>query len=151
MSKLISKTLDETATEPPYVDPAVEAVREAETAAKHAASKDLKRKTATGALVSTISQVVTLIVRAGSIPVLARLVTPKDYGLVGMVVAVTGFLGLFRDAGLSMATVQRESVTDEQTSTLFWINLAVGGALAGICAVLAPAQMRSVRLVLSGA
>jgi PST family polysaccharide transporter len=55
-----------------------------------------------------------------------------------MVVVVTGFLGLFRDAGLGSATVQKHEVTHEQTSTLFWINVAVGATLAGLCAALAP-------------
>ena len=57
---------------------------------------------------------------------------------MGMVVVVIGFLGLFRDAGLGMATVQRLEVTHEQTSTLFWINVAVGAILAVLCAAFAP-------------
>ena len=71
--------------------------------------------------------------------VLARLLSPQDFGLQGMVVVVTGFLALFRDAGLGVATVQRLEVTQEQVSTLFWINAAVGLVLALLCAVLAPA------------
>ena len=74
--------------------------------------------------------------------VLARLLSPQDFGLQGMVVVVTGFLGLFWDAGLGMATIQRLEVTHEQTSTLFWINVAVGAILAVICAALAPLVVR---------
>jgi PST family polysaccharide transporter len=70
--------------------------------------------------------------------VLARLLVPKDFGLVGMVTAFIGFLGLFKDAGLSMATVQRGSVTHAQTSTLFWINVGLGFLLAGLGALAAP-------------
>jgi PST family polysaccharide transporter len=70
--------------------------------------------------------------------VLARLLSPEDFGLQGMVVVVTGFLGLFRDAGLGRATIQRLEVTHQQTSTLFWINVAVGAILATLCAALAP-------------
>ena len=103
-----------------------------------APAKDLKRSTARGALVSMGGQAVIFILRTGSMVVLARLLTPKDFGLVGMVTAVTGFLGLFKDAGLSMATVQRDSITSTQTSTLFWVNLAVGGMLAALCALCAP-------------
>jgi PST family polysaccharide transporter len=55
-----------------------------------------------------------------------------------MATAWTGFLELFRDGGLSMATIQRVTVTREQVSTLFWINVAVGAALATICAAMAP-------------
>jgi O-antigen/teichoic acid export membrane protein len=99
---------------------------------------DLRRKTARGALVSIVSQAATLVFRTGSMVIMARLLLPEDFGLVGMVTAFTGFLSLFRDAGLSMATVQRESITDAQLSTLFWINLAVGGLLALSSAALAP-------------
>ena len=104
----------------------------------HAASRNLKKQVARGALISSVSQGATLIFRTGSMVVLARLLIPADFGLIGMVTAFTGFLGLFRDAGLSMATVQRDSVTYAQMSTLFWINLGVGGLLAGLAAVAAP-------------
>ncbi len=70
--------------------------------------------------------------------VLARLLSPEDFGLQGMVVVVTGFLGLFRNAGLGMATIQRLEITHEGTSTLFWINVAVGALLATLCAASAP-------------
>jgi PST family polysaccharide transporter len=70
--------------------------------------------------------------------VLARLLSPQDFGLQGMVVAMTGFLALFQDGGLGMATVQRPEVTHKQTSTLFWINLALGAILAILCAASAP-------------
>ncbi|MGI0128818.1 MAG: oligosaccharide flippase family protein, partial [Thermoplasmata archaeon] len=39
--------------------------------------------------------------------VMARLLTPRDYGLIGMVTVVTGFLTIFKDIGLSRATIQR--------------------------------------------
>jgi PST family polysaccharide transporter len=70
--------------------------------------------------------------------VLSRLLLPRDFGLVAMVTAVTGFLALFRDFGLSTASVQRTEVTEAQISTLFWINLAVGVILALGCAAIAP-------------
>ncbi len=46
-----------------------------------------------------------------------------------MVITLTGFFSLFKDAGLSVASVQRETLTHEQISTLFWINTAVGALL----------------------
>src|ERR1700735_3539338 len=56
-----------------------------------------------------------------------------------MVTAVTGILTLFRDFGLSSAAIQRKIVTDEQISTLFWINILVGALLALVAVLLAPA------------
>lgn len=86
-----------------------------------------------------IAQAENFLLRMLSLMVMARLLDPKDFGLVGMVTAFTGILGLFRDFGLSAAAVQRESVTDEQLSTLFWVNLGVGLALAVVASALAPA------------
>ena len=99
---------------------------------------DLKRKSVVGGVAAVSAQGAKFVVQTATMMVLARLLSPEDFGLQGMVIVVTGFLGLFRDAGLGMATIQRHEVTHEQTSTLFWINVAVGAILATLCAALAP-------------
>lgn len=101
--------------------------------------KDLKQKTIQGGIARLCAQVASFALRLGSLMILARLLGPKDYGLVGMVTAFTGILSLFRDFGLSSAAVQRATVTDEQISTLFWINILVGAVLTLVTAALAPA------------
>src|SRR4029077_16323684 len=100
--------------------------------------KDLKEKTIRGGLARIIAQGVNFAFRLGSLMVLARFLGPRDFGLVGMVTAFTGVLGLFRDFGLSTASVQRAHVTEEQISTLFWINALVGVLLAVLVSALAP-------------
>jgi PST family polysaccharide transporter len=70
--------------------------------------------------------------------VLARLLMPRDFGLLAMVTTVTGFLRVFKDAGLSIATVQREKITHAQVSNLFWINVAVSTVCTLTLAVTAP-------------
>lgn len=107
--------------------------------AGRAATKDLKRHTARGALISVTAQAVNFVLRTGSLMVLARLLTPKDFGLVGMATAATGVLNIIKDAGLGWAMVQRETVTRAQASMLFWINAGLGAALTIVCAVLSPA------------
>jgi PST family polysaccharide transporter len=92
--------------------------------------KDLGKKAVEGALARICAQLANLALRLGSLAVLARLLDPKDFGLVGMVTALTGVLNLFKDFGLSAASVQRANVTDEEKSTLFWINILVGCVLA---------------------
>jgi O-antigen/teichoic acid export membrane protein len=76
--------------------------------------------------------------RLGSLMILARLLGPKDFGLVGMVTVFTGVLTLFRDFGLSSAAIQRTTVTEEQISTLFWINIFVGALLTLLAIAMAP-------------
>jgi O-antigen/teichoic acid export membrane protein len=100
--------------------------------------KDLKTRAIRGGVAKVCSQGANFALRVGSLMVLARLLDPKDFGLVGMVTAFTGVLGLFRDFGLSSATVQRTEVTDEQVSTLFWINCLVGGILWLLMAAVSP-------------
>ncbi len=79
------------------------------------------------------------VLNLASTMILARLLTPQDFGLVAMVTAVTGFIMTFKDLGLSMATVQRAEIGHAQVSTLFWINVALSAALMLITLALAPA------------
>ncbi|MGF7182395.1 lipopolysaccharide biosynthesis protein [Tunturiibacter psychrotolerans] len=96
--------------------------------------KDLKEKTIRGGMARLCAQGANFFLRLISLMILARLLGPKDFGLVGMVTAFTDVLTLFRDFGLSSAAIQRPTVTNEQISTLFWINLSVG-ILLGLLAV----------------
>jgi O-antigen/teichoic acid export membrane protein len=82
------------------------------------------------------------LIRLGSVLIVARLLDPTDFGLVGMVTAFTGVLTLFRDFGLSAATVQRADITEEQTTCLFWINMVVGIVLGLATVCLAPVISR---------
>ena len=107
--------------------------------------KDLKERTIRGGFAKMCAQVANYALRIGSLMVLARLLSPKDFGLVGMVTALTGVLSLFRDFGLSAATVQRVDVTEEQISTLFWINVLVGAVLCLATAGMAPIAVRFYR------
>lgn len=100
--------------------------------------KDLKARAIRGGFAKVCSQGVNFALRIGSLMVLARLLDPKDFGLVGMVTAFTGVLNLFRDFGLSSATVQRVEVSEEQISTLFWINSLVGVVLWLLLASVSP-------------
>ncbi len=106
------------------------------------ASDELKRKSVRGGFVAVAAQGGKVLLQTGTLILLARLLSPDDFGLTGMAATLTGFLSLFRDAGLSAATVQRREVTHEQISTLFWINLAVGAGLAACTVLLAPAVAR---------
>jgi O-antigen/teichoic acid export membrane protein len=101
--------------------------------------KDLKEKTIRGGLARLAAQGANFFLRLGSLMILARLLDPKDFGLVGMVTAFTGVLMLFRDFGLSSAAIQHASVTQEQSSTLFWINMLAGVLLGVLALALAPA------------
>jgi O-antigen/teichoic acid export membrane protein len=72
-------------------------------------------------------------VRIGITLVLARLLTPADFGWVAMVAAVLGVAQVVRDMGLSAATVQRPSLSQEHLSTLFWLNVGMGVVMTAAC------------------
>ncbi|MET0648488.1 MAG: lipopolysaccharide biosynthesis protein [Pyrinomonadaceae bacterium] len=100
---------------------------------------DLRARAARGGVLAVGSQGIKFFFSMAATVVLARLLTPDDYGLIGMVAVVTGFVSLFKDLGLSQATVQREEITAAQVSTLFWINVVVSAAAMFVTAALAPA------------
>jgi O-antigen/teichoic acid export membrane protein len=100
---------------------------------------DLKARTLRGGLARLCALGANFLLRIGSLMVLARLLSPEDFGLVGMVTAFTGILTLLRDFGLSSAAIQRTTVTEEQISTLFWINMLLGALLGLVAVAMAPA------------
>jgi O-antigen/teichoic acid export membrane protein len=100
--------------------------------------KDLKERAVRGGVAKVCAQIANLLLRVGSLMVLARLLNPTDFGLVGMVTAVTGVLSYFREFGLSTVSVQRATISEEQMSTLFWVNLLVGAVLMLVSLAVAP-------------
>src|SRR5215213_3940158 len=100
---------------------------------------ELGARTARGGAVTFASQGFRFFAGLGATMILARLLRPSDYGLIGMVVIFTGFLSMFKDLGLSAATVQHEVITSAQVSTLFWVNVSLNIGLALLTAALSPA------------
>ena len=71
-----------------------------------------------------------------TLTVLARLLTPSDFGLMGMIMVVIGFMQTFADMGLSEAIIQRQDVAESHLSSFFWINVFLGMLLfVGIVAI----------------
>lgn len=100
--------------------------------------QDLGRRSFQGFSVTFSVQALKFIVNMGGTAVLARLLVPDDFGLVAMIVSVTGIAHILKDFGLSLAVVQRPHLTHEQASCLFWITIAMGLATALIVAVTGP-------------
>ncbi|MFH1063134.1 MAG: MOP flippase family protein [Candidatus Omnitrophota bacterium] len=63
--------------------------------------------------------------------ILARLLSPDDFGLIGMVAVFAGFAFIFADLGITAAIIQKQDLAEKHYSSAFWINIA-----AGICLVL---------------
>lgn len=98
----------------------------------------LRARSLRAGAVTVSTQALKFILTLASTAILARLLTPADFGLVAMVSVFTGFVGLFKDMGLTTATIQRAELTHAQVSTLFWINVALSVLLACMCIASAP-------------
>jgi len=99
---------------------------------------DLKGRSVRGGAITIFSQGCKFALHTTSTIVLARLLTPSDYGLIAMVAVVTNFVMMFKDMGLSMATIQKAEINHGQISTLFWINVVISLVIMMIMAALAP-------------
>jgi PST family polysaccharide transporter len=97
-------------------------------------SSDLRNSAIRGGVAMVMSRGAAQVLRLLITAILTRILSPDDFGLVAIVLAVVGIASLFQDMGLSAATVQRAEITPQQVSTLFWINAAMGAAacLAGV-------------------
>ncbi len=73
-----------------------------------------------------------------AIVVLARLLTPEDFGVTAMVFPIIALATIFQQAGLSVAVLQRESISDEERSTIFWINVLAGTLLGALLVLISP-------------
>lgn len=61
---------------------------------------------------------------------LARLLLPKDFGLVAMVSVMSGFAGILLDLGFGNAIIHKDGVTPTDLATAFWTNLGIGMGLS---------------------
>lgn len=99
---------------------------------------DLNGRSVRGGATTLAAQATKFAMQMASTAILARLLTPADFGLIAMVTAITGFAALFKDLGLAQATVQRDVITHKQVSTLFWVNVGAGLLIALVVVATAP-------------
>ncbi len=62
--------------------------------------------------------------------VLARLLSPDAFGLLGMVIVFTGFISMFQNLGLGPSIIQDREISQEQLSGIFWLNMGFSALLA---------------------
>ncbi len=101
-------------------------------------SDDMQSLVRGGVVATGISQFVKLITQMLSVMVLSRLLTPADFGLVGMATPFYGLVTLFQDLGLSQAIIQKKDISHDDVNSLFWINIAVGIILCVVLYISAP-------------
>ena len=71
--------------------------------------------------------------------ILARLLTPDEFGLAGMAFVVAGLVSIVADPWLGAAIVQRTRITERDRSTIFWMSVGLGVGTTTVSILLAPA------------
>jgi PST family polysaccharide transporter len=99
-------------------------------------SEQLGKKVAHGAGYTFLGIFFRTLFTFGSVAVLARLLTPADFGYIAMATILTAFASIFSDFGFSAILIQRRVITRLQMDTVFWASLFVGVALASVVFIL---------------
>ena len=98
----------------------------------------LTHRSITAARWTTVSSITRAGLQLAQLIVLTRFLSPQDYGLMAMVTVVISYAGLFSDMGLSTAFVQRQNISHEERSSLYWLSVAVGGGLMLLVMAVSP-------------
>lgn len=106
------------------------------------AEKNLKQKAASGMVWTALQRYSTMFVSFISGIILARLLTPYDYGCIGMLAIFMGLADNFINGGLGSALIQKKRPTQEDYSTIFWWNLGMAAFMYVILFISAPAIAR---------
>ena len=101
-------------------------------------NNNLIKSSAFGVLWTGISQFFSQGFHFIVIIILARLLYPEDFGIVGMAAIFTGFISRFNELGLSSALIQRKDVNEMHLSTSFWTSLGAGMILCILTILVSP-------------
>ena len=101
-------------------------------------SQTLKDKTIKGVGWSAVDQVsnqgITFLVSL----VLARLLSPDEYGLIGIITIFISVFNIFIISGFNAALIRKKNANDRDFNTVFWFNMAVSVVLFGVLWLIAP-------------
>lgn len=111
-------------------------------------AKNLKQKAVSGMIWTALQRYSTMIIQFISGIILARLLTPYDYGCIGMLMIFVVLAESFIDGGFGSALIQKKRPTQEDYSTIFFWNLGMAVLLYAILFFSAPAIARFYRIPL---
>ncbi len=101
-------------------------------------AKNLKQKAVSGMVWSALQKYSTMIIQFISGIILARLLTPFDYGCIGMLMIFMVLAEAFIDGGFGSALIQKKRPTQEDYSTIFFWNLGMAVVLYAVLYLSAP-------------
>lgn len=98
----------------------------------------LRYKTFSGVRWTAVSSFGKTAVQMIQIAVLARLLTPNDFGLMALVSTTIVFTQIVADMGISNAIIHYKDINQKQLSSLYWSNIAIGFSLWIFLAIISP-------------
>lgn len=101
-------------------------------------AENLKGRTVSGIIWSSIQKFGTMGISFISNMVLARLLTPDDYGCIGMLMVFIAIANTFVDGGFDSALIQKKEPTDSDYSTIFYWNMLVSTGLYFLLFITSP-------------
>ena len=103
---------------------------------------NLKQKAASGMVWTALQKYSTMFIQFISGIILARLLTPYDYGCIGMLSIFMVLAEAFISGGFGSALIQKKQPTQDDYSTVFWWNLGMALLMYAILFISAPAISR---------
>lgn len=101
-------------------------------------AESLKKQAASGILWSAVERFSVQGIQFLIMIIMARLLSPKDYGLIGMLTVFIAVSQSLIDSGFSQALIRKQNRTEIDNSTVFYFNIVVGFALYGLLYTIAP-------------
>lgn len=86
----------------------------------------LKSTAASGIKSNGVASIIIVVLQAIQLVVLARILSPEDFGLMAMIEVVIGIARIFTDLGVGAAIIYKLSITDNELSSLYWLNYLAG-------------------------
>ena len=105
-------------------------------------AESLKKKATAGMIWTALQRYSTMLIQFISGIILARLLTPHDYGCIGMLMIFMVLAETFIDSGFGSALIQKKQPTQEDYSTIFFWNLGMAVVLYAVLYFSAPAIAR---------
>lgn len=99
---------------------------------------DLRQRTLEGLGWNGATQLLGQLLQFAAAVVLARILSPRDYGLLGMVLVFTGFARSLASMGMGASIIQKSDLSDRHLNSVFWLNVVTGILLTAIFALAAP-------------
>lgn len=100
--------------------------------------EEAKRRARAAPLVLLLKRFMAIMITLVSTVTVARLLSPREYGLANMAAVLLAFAQLFRDFGMTNAVLRKGSISQEELNFLFWFNAGMTMMLTLLIALLSP-------------